>query len=111
MLVLLGGLCDWRKLIAHLTGSLLCVLDELVLLIEVFDCLLFPLHLGVLHLDASFEPNIFFCYVVVLLFQADGLLVELFVVDLRENRLLGRFPRLAVVLNHSLFRRMIRSSL
>ena len=81
------------------------------MLIEVFDCLLFALHFSVLHLDASFKPNIFFSYVVVLLFQADGLLVELFVVDLRENRLLGRFPRLAVVLNHSLFRRMIRGSL
>ena len=32
-------------------------------------------------------------------------------VDLRKNRLLGRFPRLAVVLNHSFFGRMIRGSL
>ena len=87
------------------------VLDELILLVEVFDGFFLALHFSVLHLDASFKPYVFLSDVVVLLLQADSLFIKLFMVKLGEYRLLSRFPRLAMVLNHSFLRRMIRSSL
>ena len=76
MLVTLCSLCDWSEWSSDLV--LLRILNELVLLEEIFECPLFPVHFILENFDFGFQFNILFFVHVGQLFHFDSFIIESF---------------------------------
>lgn len=113
MLVFLSGSGDRGQLSADSRCLVLSLLDELILLIEIFDSFVFADHLSFLHLYFGLEAAIFVTKVVIRLLELYGLFEELLMIELSED--LGRW-RLGLagngeVLHQALFGRLVRCAL